>query len=197
MMIFYRNFVKMVVAENGDRVRDRLISFGHLAVGWHYGSGRPAPKNVVSSALRAYDLIVWLRGRNGLRVFPDIAGGILIAAGDGPVELEVFCRLNGKYDVLVERDDDPLYENSDINYDDLPLVLSKVPWPSRHLQGSSILNTMTIFEKGLKASPSKHRTMALPSCVLNARASGRIQNADTSRNSTFRERQVTQSYSFP
>jgi len=159
-----------------DPVVERILSFGDLPRGWHYGNGRPASRVAIDFALR---IIRALKdaGAETVEAFPDIEGGILISGYYNDETVDILCQADGTIDLSHEKGDNEIADESAVSFSDSLLYIRRLSWPPQRLSAFSIRNISVIKSGDLNLSPtaplltaslSSTRTALLPHPEMNA-----------------------------
>src|SRR5262245_59631696 len=99
----------------GSPIARRILSFGELPAGWHYGSGVPAPLHVIDNALRVGALLTDV-GAKKLEAFPEIVGGILVSGYHDADTVDVLCRVDRLFDICHEEDNREIANQEGISF---------------------------------------------------------------------------------
>ena len=87
-----------------DRVARQIYEMSNLPSGWHFGKGAPAKAIAVRGAITIYNTMR-AAGWTQFEVYPEVDGGVMIAAFDGNHCLEVLVKADSNVDVFEENDD--------------------------------------------------------------------------------------------
>lgn len=86
----------------------KIISFGELPDGWHYGEGGPPAKETIDFAQDLYWLLLRL-GYNETDAFPGIHGEVMVTGYEGARYVELIAEKDGTVSVHLERNGDEIY----------------------------------------------------------------------------------------
>ncbi len=82
----------------------KILSFGELPVGWHYGGGVPPAKETIAAALKLNEEAE-ASGFDKTNAFPGIEGEIQVTAYFGALCLEFTIERDGGITFVKEKDD--------------------------------------------------------------------------------------------
>ena len=151
-----------------DEISRRILSFLELRDGWHYGEGRGATRLAVDLAIRIRDLLAPFN-LDGIEVFPDVSGGILVSGYYYNGVFEIFCDADGELEVEHRIEQDTIFESTDMQFEDLTEYLRRELWESMRLSDFFIPNITAIRSDDLKVwyssahLPLEHYQSSTPS----------------------------------
>lgn len=133
-------------------ITQRILSFGSLEAGWHFGEGRPATDRAVSAALAVLSVLHCYE----VEAFPGVDGGILVAAYHDTEVLEARCEPDGRIGFWHEVSDEAIEERENVRLQEIDNYVGGLAWvPKKSNSYESCILSITAREgAGSPASPS-------------------------------------------
>jgi hypothetical protein len=172
-----------------DSVVRRILSFGQLPVGWHYGAGVPAPQHVIERALMVYARLE-IAGAQ-LEAFPETMGGILVSGYHDLDTVDILCRVDGLFDIFHERDDNELLDEKGVNFSFVVTYLQELSWRPLKSYDFSTLSISATKRTGSRVWPFKSQMMDVQLSIPPARLRHPTANVHTFARSTAPAFQAT------
>lgn len=174
----------------------KLLSFGQLASGWHYGIGGPIAEARIKQALRLHSLAASL-GFTKSNAFPGAQGEILLTFYRGPHDIEIEIAANDAMSFIHEEDGNELDCGEQLT---LREITQKLRGASERIWGllDSSIPTIMILKKdasGVWHSRTPTLTAELPSSSWNAFRPLDYQFVPISGSTIHPERPVSHLYS--
>jgi hypothetical protein len=85
----------------------KILSFGQLPVGWHYGEGGPINRNIINTAIALFWQFFWPRFTD-TDAFPGVDGEIMVTAYEGNHYVEVIVEADGTMSLTHEFEDEEM-----------------------------------------------------------------------------------------
>jgi hypothetical protein len=148
---------------SGPTTAEKIKSFANLPVGWHYGRGTPASKEMVRVALQRYWNLQML-GYVETDAFPGVDGEVMVTCYRGRHCLEITAEVDGTFAVAHQcGGKEDFYENGlsveDANFAvwSLTAKIEREEQEECDISSWSISNTMTLEPVNSKTWRSNHQ----------------------------------------
>lgn len=139
----------------------KIISFGDLPNGWHFGEGSPPTSATIDRAQDLYWLLLRL-GYNQTDAFPGIHGEVMVTGYEGAQYAELIAEKDGTISIHLERDSEESYSEEHQSLEEAVAALEKVSLEDRaegqwSTSDSYIKNTLilTPIKTALRVWPSE------------------------------------------
>lgn len=104
---------------------EKIASFRHLRLGWHYGEGGPIDESVIYAAA-GFFWQFFLRGFNDADAFPGAHGEVMVTAYEGDHYVEVIAETDGSVSVAYEFKDEEMCVSERISPAEATKVLTEL-----------------------------------------------------------------------
>jgi hypothetical protein len=196
MMVKTRNEVRHFATAVSDPLVARILSFGALGDGWHYGKGKSAPMDVVFRALLLRTVLANL-GADRFEAFPIASGEILVSGYHRNETVDIRVSHQNKYGVFHERADVDIIDESDLSLKQVLGYLQSLPWRQQNTSDLFIPSIIAMNLDDLRALPSRNQTTEHRYLIPNARITlAGDANVATYEHFIPQESQVIHQYSY-
>jgi hypothetical protein len=144
----------------------KISSFANLVPGWHYGSGVAPSAKTIEAAKRLLTA-VQSSGVPTTDAFPGASGEIMVTGYTSKDYLELLCSADGTVAIVRERNGVEDFDQPGMSENDALKKLGELLGDACNTSGFYILDTSTLIEMNLRASPSRTMMEALLSSREN------------------------------
>jgi len=130
----------------------KILSFGDLEVGWHYGEGGPIDSQTITAALEIYWQF-FLAEFDDTDAFPGVDGEIMVTAYRGNHYVEVIVENDGTMSLSYEFEDVEMFPP--LEHRPAKEIKQKVAEVAREIWSTSAFYTMTTLTLGRSKIASK------------------------------------------
>jgi hypothetical protein len=148
-----------------QKTAEKIVGFGDLPRGWHYGNGSAPSEEIIQKALKLNSELA-LSGFSKTNAFPGIEGEIQVTGYQGPLYLEFTIEPNGEVAFLYERDEKEIEYKEKLDLETAIEIIRHFRGLAWALSVSFIKSTTTPIREYSKASLSSHPVMVVESQPL-------------------------------